>query len=420
MIPNSLLRIVATHGIRQYIPPTMANKLVLKPRMAKPFWHGEPWVFDGSIVRQKGYQSKDGEFVELRDQEGRRVGAGFYNSQSVIRIRLLAFGADERSPQEILTQRIEEAVELRYSKIGFDPEETTAMRLVHAEGDGIPGLIVDRYGDWLVMQIDCLGLIRHEEFLANLLLEKTSAQGIYRRVSKMARDEEGSTLEDGLILGELPPGEVEIRENGIRYLVDFVNGQKTGFYTDQRINRQTFARFCKGAKVLDAFSYSGAFGLNALIHGGAKHVTAIDSSARAIETLGRNAELNGVTEIDAIQGNVLRVLDHESKSGPRFDIVSLDPPKLVPKKAALRRGMKLYREINEKGIKVLNPGGILATCSCSGSVSELDFENLVRDAAVNCGRRLQLLNRGAQGADHPERVPHRASSYLKFRLYRVL
>ncbi len=413
-------RIVATRGRRQYIPCKMANKLLLKPRMAKPFWHGEPWVFDGSIVRQKGYQSKDGDFVELRDQDGRRVGAGFYNSKSVIRIRLLAFGDDEREPKAILKERMTEAVELRCGKMAFDPQVTNAWRLVHAEGDGLPGLIVDSFANFLVIQIDCLGLIRYESFLAETLMELTGAQGVYRRVSQMARKEEMSPLEDGHVMGLEAPEEVEILENGIRYSVNFRLGQKTGFYTDQRVNRLTLASFSQGARFLDAFSYSGAFGLNALKHGGAQAVTAIDSSARAIEALEKNAELNNLGPVEAIQGNVLRVLDHYAKEGRKFDVVSLDPPKLVPKKSALRKGMRLYREINEKGIKVLAPGGILATCSCSGSVSSQDFEMVIREAAMNLGRRLQVLSRGTQGADHPERVPHRASSYLKFRIYRVL
>ncbi len=398
----------------------MRNKLVLKPRMAKPFWHGEPWVFDGSMTRQKGYQPKDGEFLDLRDDTGRKVGSGFFNSKSVIRLRLLAFGDDDREPREIIAERIAEAIELRRDRIGFDRQVTNAFRLVHAEGDGIPGLIVDQFGDWLVLQIDCLGLVRHESWLAETLAQATGVRGIYRRVSKMARDEEGSPLEEGLVWGEEPPQEVEILENGLKYLVDFRHGQKTGFYTDQRANRLTLAGFCQGGRFLDAFSYSGAFAFNALRHGGAVHATAIDSSARAIEAVERHGELNALTAIEAVQGNVLRVLDHYAKEGQKFDVVSLDPPKLVPKKASLRKGLRLYREINEKGMRVLEKGGILATCSCSGAVSDQEFEGVVRDAAANNSRRLQLLSRGSQGADHPERVPHRASNYLKFRVYRVL
>ncbi len=388
--------------------------------MAKPFWHGEPWVFDASLAPIRGYRPKDGDFVELRDDQGRKVGAGFFNSRSSIRLRLLTFGEDGRNLQEVLGERIKDALSLRQVALDHLGEGTTAWRLIHAEGDGIPGLIVDRFGDFLVMQIDCLGLERFESWLVEELMRLNGARGIYRRVSRVAREEEGSEKENGVVAGEAPPEILEILEHGIAYEVSVHAGQKTGFYTDQRDNRLLLSRFCRKARFLDAFSYTGSFGFTALRHGAADCVTAIDSSAPALEVLERQGLRNSLGPIETIRGNVLRVLDHFRRDGRRFDVVSLDPPKLVPKKAALRRGLRLYQEINEKGLAVLEPGGFLATCSCSGAVSADDFERMVAQAASNQGRRIQLLARGSQGVDHPERVPHRASRYLKFRLYRVI
>ncbi len=398
----------------------MLTKVLLKPRRAKPFWMGAPWVFDQSIEKVKGVRNlEDGDVVELRDHEGKKIGEGFYNSRSRICLRLAAWG-DETLDEDLLRLRLRQAVALRSEGLRLADRETDAYRLVHAEGDRLPGLIVDRMGSHLVMQNGCLGMTRHRDLIVETLMEATGASGLYERVSKMAREEEGIEAEDGLRAGTAAPeGGVEVREYGLRFLVDFEQGQKTGFYTDQRENRAFLAGLASGRRVLDAFSYSGAFSMH-LGRGGAAAVTAIDSSGPALENAERNAALNGLARFEAIQGNVLRVLDHQNKEGRLYDLVVLDPPKLVPRRSALEKGLKLYREINAKGLGVLAPGGILATCSCSGGVAEDDLRRVVFEASRERGRELQEIWRGGQGPDHPTVPAHAESRYLKFQVYRAL
>lgn len=399
----------------------MVTKVLLKPRRAKPFWFGEPWVFDGSIEKVKGRRDlQDGDIVEVRDDTGKLVGNGFWSGRSPIRVRILTRGEDP-CDDALLLRRLDAALDLREEVLRLR-DQTDAYRLCHAEGDGLPGLIVDRVGDWLVVHFDHAGVSRRRDVLLDHLVKRLAPRGIYERRSRVAREQEGLEGEEGLLRGEEPGGPIEIAEGGVRHFVDLARGQKSGFYSDQRANRRLLADYCRGKKVLDAFSYTGAFGLTALIHGGASSVIALDSSEPALETARRSAELNGVSsQFEAERGNVLRYLDHARKEGgTRFDVVSLDPPKLVPKRSALGKGLRLYREINAKGLSVLEPGGILATSSCSQSVSEMDFAGMVADAARETGRQVQLLARGEAGPDHPAMVPHEMSRYLKFRIYRVL
>jgi 23S rRNA (cytosine1962-C5)-methyltransferase len=273
------------------------------------------------------------------------------------------------------------------------------------------------------VHFDHAGVSRRRELILDHLEKRLAPQGIYERLSRVAREQEQLGGEEGLLRGTVPEGatETEIVEHGVRHVVDLARGQKSGFYSDQRRNRMSFAPYCRGRRVLDAFSYTGAFGLSALVHGGAAEVIALDSSEPALETARRSAELNGVADrFQTERGNVLRYLDHARKeTGQRFGAVSLDPPKLVPKRSALDKGLRLYREINTKGISVLEEGGILATSSCSQSVSDRDFATMIADAAREAGRQIQLLERGEAGADHPAMVPHEMSRYLKFRIYRV-
>ncbi|MCB9831319.1 MAG: class I SAM-dependent rRNA methyltransferase [Planctomycetes bacterium] len=397
----------------------MLTKVLLKPRRAKPFWMGAPWVFDQSIERVKGTRNlADGDLVELRDHEGKKVGEGFYNSRSRISLRLIAWG-EEVFDEALLVTRLRQAVALRREGLRLEEAGTTVYRLVHAEGDRLPGLVVDRVGGHLVMQIDCLGMTRFRDLIVSTLLEATGAEGLYERVSKMAREEEGIEAEEGLRAGAAAGGLLEVSECGLRFLVDVEQGQKTGFYADQRENRVFLAGLARGRRVLDAFSYTGAFGIHAG-RAGAASVTAIDSSKPALENAERNVALNGITGWEGIAGNVLRVLDHQQKEGPRYDLVVLDPPKLVPRRSAHAKGLKLYREINAKGMGVLESGGILATCSCSGGVSEDDLREVVHEAARERSREIQEIWRGGQGPDHPAVPAHPDSRYLKFLVYRVI
>ena len=272
----------------------MSTKVILKARKAKPFWCGEPWIFDGSIDRIKGSRDlRDGDIVEVQDDQGRPIGQGFFNARSAIRVRLLAWGP-ESAGEDLIRARLHRAVELRDGLLGLG-EQADVYRLVHAEGDGLPGLVVDRLGDCLVVQFDTLGIRRFRDLIVNVLAEIRQPRAIWERVSRVARDQEGiEDIDEGLRYGEEPDGPIDVHENGVRYAVDFRAGQKTGFYSDQRDNRLALSRIARGRRALDCFSYSGAFGLNLLKNGGAPSVLAIDSSAPALESAVGNAALNGL------------------------------------------------------------------------------------------------------------------------------
>ena len=397
----------------------MSDKVMIKPRRARPFWYGNPWVFDGSIDGVRG-RPADGDIVEVCDDKGRRIGEGFFNGRSRIRVRLAAWG-EEQIDKRWLRARLDQAWELRQSVLGL-PERASAYRLVHAEADGLPGLIIDRMGDVVVLQFDCLGLGQAcAPAILDWLAERLQPRAVLERVSRLARDQEGSQREESVIAGTLEEGDlVDCEENGIRYRCDPLRGQKTGFYSDQRENRLALAGMAKGRRALDAFCYTGGFAMNLRKRGGAESVVAVDSSQPALDSLAQNLELNGIDGIEPVKANVLRYLDHARKpGGDRFDLVILDPPKLVPKMADLRRGLKLYSEINSKGIAVLEDGGLLATASCSQAVSEEEFRFMLSDVAHHSGVQLQELYRGGQGADHPCSLAHEASRYLKFLVFRV-
>ncbi|MEE9392936.1 MAG: class I SAM-dependent rRNA methyltransferase [Planctomycetota bacterium] len=396
----------------------MVVKVLLKSRKAKPFWFGEPWVFDGSVDRIKGRaQLSEGAIVEVCDDRGIAIGSGFYSGKSPIRVRMLTRGTEVISAA-LIRRRLQEAVALREKQLELRLE-SSVYRLVHSEGDGLPGLIVDRCGDYLVLNFDNAGIRVFRKEIVETLQTLLQPKGQIERSSRAARDQEGLTVEEGTLAGEAPTEPVEVIECGVRYRVDILHGQKTGFYCDQRLNRQRIRTYAHGRKVLDAFSYTAAFGINAL-KAGALEVLAVDSSAPALAAAEENAALNSVSGFSVERANVLRFLDHARKDpAQRWGLVVLDPPKLVPKRSDLRRGMKLYREINAKGIAVVEDGGFLATCSCSGSVSDHDFDVMVASAAEAAGRGLQLLESGGAGPDHPARLPHLLSRYLKFRVYRV-
>lgn len=395
----------------------MTARVLIKDRKAKPFWSGEVWVFDGSVDRVNGKRGlADGDVCLVCDFHGRPIGHGFWNSRSKIRVRIVS-GPEREIDESLILERLDRAISLRHDVLGLG-KETTTYRIVHAEGDGLPGLIVDRLGDYLVVEISVLGMQRYFDAILSRLSEKLRPTGIYRRVSHIARKDEGIESEDGVVSGTVPDGSVVCVEEGVKFLVDIKLGQKTGFYSDQRENRRVLAQWSKQKTVLDAFSYIGGFGLRALADGAA-HVTLVDSSKPALEAAQKSAELNGLTAFECIGANVLRQLDHWRKEGRVFDVVSVDPPKLVPKAADLRRGLRLYHEINQKALLVTRDGGLLATSSCSQHVDERDFSRMVADAAMEASSKVQMLYAGGQGADHPLRVPHEESRYLKFRIYRV-
>lgn len=393
-------------------------KVFIKERKARPFWFGHPWVFSGAIDRVKG-GPKDGDVVEVCDHEGHTIGEGFWNAKSQIHVRLAALAHEGRLTTDLLVARADRAVDLRLSVLKL-PEVTNAFRVVHSEGDGIPGLVVDRIADHLVVQVSCLGLVPHLDAILDRLQERLEPLGILERVSSVAVEEEGLVREGGLLRGEAPPETAEVVEHGLRCRCDVAGGQKTGWYADQRDNRVRFAPLAAGRRVLDAFCYTGAFGLR-MLQAGAASVHFLDSSEPALALARAAAEAQALSDRAVFEKqNVLRALDHWAKEGPRFDLVVLDPPKFVRNRAGLVRGLRLYHEVNAKAASVLEPGGLLLTCSCSQHVSDEAFDELLFTVAKEGGLRFQELARGGQSPDHPVLLPLDESRYLKCRLLRRL
>ena len=304
--------------------------------------------------------------------------------------------------------------------LGLAPD-TTAQRLVYAESDGVPGLVVDRYGDWLAVQFLTLGVEARREMLLGLLAELTAPRGIVERSDASVRRQEGLALRSGLAWGEAPPADLAIREHGLRFGVDLLGGQKTGFYVDQRENRRIVGAYAQGRRVLNAFSFTGAFGVHALA-GGAQHVTNLDSSYDALVGAEATLRLNGFdpdSQAESICGDVFQVLRTFRDEGRQFDLVILDPPKFARSKAELDGALRGYKDINLLGLRLLAPGGILATFSCSGLVTPDLFQKVVFGASVDAGRDAQILAKLSQGPDHPILLSFPEGEYLKGLLCRV-
>lgn len=397
----------------------MTTRVFLKHRRSKPFWYGEPWVYDASIDRIKGRRDlKDGDLVELADHEGKTIGVGFFNSRSRIVVRVVSLG-DSPVNDELIARRVERAISLRVDTLKLQDDRTDAFRVIHAEGDGLPGLIVDKLGDILVCCFDSLGMRQFRDVILGVLKERLQPRTIVERFSRVAREEEGIEGTDGVIFGDEEHAVTTIRELGIEHTVNVLLGQKTGYFTDQRDNRQFLAGLARGRRCLDAFCYTGGFSMALEKIGGAEHVVAVDSSQPALDVLIEDAARAGLTHQEPIKANVLRHLDHAAKASERFGLVNLDPPKIVRRAKDLSKGLRLYHEINTKGLSVCEDGAIFATSSCSGAVSSDEFERMVAQAAFTTGVRVQLIHSGGAGADHPVLVPHDRSRYLKFRAYRV-
>jgi 23S rRNA (cytosine1962-C5)-methyltransferase len=395
----------------------------LKPGRDKPVRNRHPWVFSGAIRRvQEG--AADGDLVRLADSHGQYLATGTLNRRSQIVLRLLSWDPKEPVDRGFWRRRLERAIAGR-SALLRDPT-TTACRLVYAEADGLPGLVVDRYGEWLVMQCLTLGMARQRNEIVSLLTEPSlfqrhglpSPAGIYARDDADVRHKEGMPLERGPLWGTEPPDEVEIVENGRHFLVDLKRGHKTGFYLDQRENRLRTVSFCQQTSVLNAFAYTGAFGVYAGL-AGAQEVVNIDSSAEALRLAERNLSLNDCPPQEMIVGDVFQVLRAYRESGRGFDLVILDPPKFATSQGQVTRASRGYKDINLLAMQLLRPGGILVTFSCSGLVSADLFQKIVFGASLDAGRDVQILERLDQGSDHPVLLTFPESAYLKGLLCRV-
>lgn len=390
----------------------------LHPGKDKPVRQHHPWIFSGAVAHVRG-DLTPGALVDVTDARGEWLARGYCNPKSQILVRLLTWEPTEIN-RDFWRQRLMAAAGAR-AALAADPQ-TDAYRLVYAESDGVPGLIVDRYGDWLTVQFLTAGVEAQRESLLSLLADLFSPVGIVDRSDAAVRRQEGLPLRSEVAWGEPPPADLEIREHGYRFGVDLLGGQKTGFYLDQRENRRIVAAHASGRRVLNAFSFTGAFGVYALA-AGAQHVTQVDSAHEALVGAETALRLNGFdpdAQAEAIVGDVFQVLRAFRDAGRKFDLVILDPPKFAKSKAELDGAARGYKDINLLGLKLLAPGGLLATFSCSGLVSADLFQKIVFGASVDAGRNAQIIARLGQGADHPILLSFPEGEYLKGLLCRSM
>ena len=395
----------------------MEPRLYLKPGHDRPVRRHHPWVFSGALGRLEGPVA-DGGVVEVLSFDGEWLARGYLNRRSQILARLLTWDPGEAIDEAFWERRLERALQAR-AALRLE-EMTSAYRLVFAESDGLPGLIVDRYGDFLVLQSLTLGVERWKEVIVRLLAERLRPRGIYERSDVEVRAKEGLAPAEGVRFGEPPPPRLLITEHGHRFYVDVIRGQKTGFYLDQRENRRRAAAYLAGAEVLNAFSYTGAFAVYAL-KAGARFVVNVDTSAEALQGAVENLRRNGFDErrFENIEGDAFQVLRRMRAEGRRVDAVILDPPKFAYAQAHLPRAARGYKDINLQALHLIRPGGLLITFSCSGLVSPDLFQKIVFAAAEDAGRDVQILERLSQAPDHPVRLSFPESEYLKGLICRV-
>jgi 23S rRNA (cytosine1962-C5)-methyltransferase len=393
-----------------------AGRVILQPRRARPFYGRHPWVYPGAISAVEG-DPDDGAEVDLLSHTGNFVARGLYNSRSKIRVRLYSWSPEVPLDRDFFRDRLGAALRLRRDILRLDGPGR-ACRLVFSEGDGLSGLTVDRYDRWLVAQFTALGLAQRRELLAELLLELTGVEGIYLRTERGIGRLEGLELQDGPLWGQVPSEPVTVEEDGLRFLVNLAEGQKTGYYLDQRDNRRAVARLAAGRRVLDAFCYSGGFGLNAA-KAGATAVLGIDSSEAALELARANARLNGLENVAFAGADVFDHLAALVAAGEKFGVVVLDPPKFARTQGAVEEALRGYRRLQTLGLRLLEPDGILVTCCCSGLITGDMLGDLLAQLAVEERRDVQLLERRGQAADHPVAVTCPESSYLKCLISRV-
>lgn len=396
--------------------------VTLKPRKALPFFSRHPWMFAAAI--QKISRTPDvGEEVHVRASDGKFVGRGLYNPHSKIRVRMYAWDDSTVIDRELFQSRIRAAIQLRRQLFGESPA-WKGCRLIFSESDGLSGLTVDRVDDWLVVQWTSAALMTRQTEILEILQEELSPKGIWLRTEKGILELEGLELQDGLLAGERPPRPLFIEEHGLQFGVDLQEGQKTGYYFDQRANRACFAdlisRCEPGARVLDVCCYTGSFALHAARQANCQQVLAIDSSASALDMAKRNADLNDLAaKIQFQQGDAFDSLTALKEQGERFRAIVLDPPKLARTRGGLDRAIKAYVLLNRTALELLEPGGLLLTCSCSGHLNREDFEQVLARAALDAGRTVQILEQRGQAADHPIITSCLETAYLKAFICRV-
>lgn len=401
----------------------MTPRIVLRPGREKAVLNRHPWIYSGAIKRVVGDPS-DGQILPVHDAEGRFLAWGYLNRRSQIAVRLLSWDPDEQINDDFWLGRLSRAWSGR-AGIERDPKNptarTTAYRLVNAESDGLPGLIVDRYGDWLVAQFLTLGMELRKSKLVEFFLDLIpDAVGVFERSDVDVRQKEGLAPVVGTLWGSPPPPQLLILENGLKFAVDLSTGHKTGFYLDQRPNRAVLEDYAVGKEFLNCFAYSGAFAVYAA-RGGAGRITNVESSAEALALARRNMELNGFGERDDeyLEADVFKQLRSYRDAGRQFDLIVLDPPKFAHSQRGVQRATRGYKDINWLAMRLLRPGGILFTFSCSAAVSPDLFQKILFGAALDSGREVQIVGRLTQGDDHPVLLSFPQAAYLKGSICRV-
>jgi len=394
------------------------SEVRLKKGKEKAVRQLHPWIFSGAVEQIKG-KPQNGEIVEVKDHSGAFLARGFFNDQSRVAVRLLEWNEDVMIDESWWRMRVRRAVSARKDLLAS--AETNTCRLIFSEADFLPGLIVDRYADYLSVQILTSGIEKVKDIIVSELVSLLKVKGVFDRSDASARAHDGMEASFGILYGEQPPEFVEVVENGLKYHINIAEGQKSGFFCDQRENRRIVAGYTQDKKVLDCFSYSGGFTLNAL-KSGASEVVSVDSSALAIETLKQNIELNGfgTKKHVAVQSDVnkyLRILKEEQQ---KFDVIVLDPPKYAPSRSSLDKASRAYKDLNRMAMGLLNSGGLLATFSCSGAVDISHFKQILAWAALDAGREIQYIYQFCQPEDHPVRSSFPEGEYLKGLFCRIV
>jgi 23S rRNA (cytosine1962-C5)-methyltransferase len=392
--------------------------VILKKGKEKAALQRHPWIFSGALDQVKGSPA-NGEVVKVLAADKEFLAYGYFNDKSRVAVRMLEWDESKTIDRDWYQQKIRTAIASRAHVL--ENNDTNTCRLVFSEADFLPGLIVDRYADFLSLQILSAGIEQVKEEIISILREELQPKGIFDKSDATARTHEDLEVNNGLLWGENPPEYLEVKENGIIYHINIAGGQKSGFYCDQRDNRQILAAYVKGKTVLDCFSYSGGFSLNSLKQG-ASHVTSVDSSAPALETLQQNIGLNDfeVSRNTVIQSDVNKQLRVFKEEGKKFDIIVLDPPKYAPSRSAVDRAARAYKDLNRLGMGLLESGGLLATFSCSGAVDIETFKQIIAWAALDAGKEIQIVKQFSQPEDHPVRISFPEGEYLKGLLLRVL
>jgi 23S rRNA (cytosine1962-C5)-methyltransferase len=387
-------------------------QLILLPGKERSAFKRHPWLFAGSVGRLEG-RARPGDTVEVLADNLRPLGRAAYSPKSQIRARFWTFDAEESIDDAFFKRRIAAAVALRQSLPELRGQE--GLRLIHAESDGLPGVIADQYGDTVVIQLTSAGADKWRNAIVAGLVKATGCARVYERSDSDVRGLEGLGPTTGWVHGEAPATPLSIAENGVRLAIDIAGGHKTGFYLDQRENRALLGQLSAGKDVLNCFCYTGGFSLQALA-GGAASVLSIDSSGPALAQAQANLALNPQLPADRAQwqeADVFQALRDFRKAGRLFDLIVLDPPKFAPSAAHAERAAKAYRDINILGFRLLRPGGFLMTYSCSGGVGLEMFQKVVADSALDAGRNARIVRRLSGAADHPVALNFSEGEYLK-------